>query len=55
MGFQFLYGDPDREGAFVYTPAGYTYPLQRGARGNLWGMRCHCPERGRLVYGSGPD
>ena len=54
MGFQFLYGNPKKEGAFVYTPAGYSYPLERGARGNLWGMRCHCPERGRLVYGDGP-
>ena len=53
MGFRFLYGNLG-EGAFVSTPSGYLYPLRRGARTTLWGMRCHCPERGRLVYGDGP-
>ena len=51
MGFGFFYAP---EEAHIMTPDGYLYPLRPGTRTSHWCLRCHSPERGRLVYGEGP-
>ena len=52
LGFGFYY-DPDS--AWVRIPSGRLFPMFKTSKPHLWGMRCHSPRRGALVYGSGPS
>ena len=52
LGFKFMFGARS-DGSLVISPDNRAYPLQPGAAG-LWYLRCHSPERGRIVVGGGP-
>ena len=42
------------DSAWVRTPTGRFYPMTKTKFPRLWGMICHSPRRGALVYGRGP-
>ena len=52
LNFGFYY---DGDSASVRTPTGRFYPMTKTKSPHLWGMTCHSPRRGALVYGPGPE
>jgi len=50
LNFGFYY---DGDSASVRTPTGRFYPMTKTKSPHLWGMICHSPRRGALVYGPG--
>ena len=51
LGFRFYY---TLGSAWVLPPNGRAYPMIKTATPSLWGMICHSPRPGALIYGSGP-
>ena len=51
LGFGFYY---TLDSAWVRPPNGRAYPMIKTANPSLWGMMCHSPRPGALIYGPGP-